>query len=270
MGIFAVVIGHEWQGWSGIKDYFAELIWPTRFTFVVLIMPFYLGFFFLMKLRRPQSFLVAIGALCVVYASAYLRDISSVAPGTALSLGTRPIVIHAAAYLQVMLLGGWLAYRDDGGRSQSRSWVVSLLVALAVYLAAKFLLVTGHWPRAYPVLHGLTFLLCLASFEVLSSRDVTSRLHGTRIIWPAVAFTGGLTLEIYLVHVFIADYWWLWRIRFPLNIALFWAITLPVAFALGSVVRLIQRSLRREPKPTSVNEPLASRILGRASPPAAP
>src|SRR5689334_7074479 len=40
MFTFAILITGEWRNWTALS-WFRELIWPTRFSFVELIMPFY-------------------------------------------------------------------------------------------------------------------------------------------------------------------------------------------------------------------------------------
>ena len=268
MAVFALGIGQEWRVWDGPLRYVQELVWPTRFTFVMMVVPFYLLFFVLMKAGSARVFPISIALLVIPYGFAYVHDLPLVIPGQGLRLGRLPALVHAGPYLQVMLLGGWLAFREDPARDRLLPWTITLWAATVAYLWSKVIMVTGHWERAYPVLHALTFLLCLSLFKVLTATAVVAAVRRSRILEGSVALIGGLTLEIYLVHTFIAEYRWIWKLPLPLNLAVFWALTLPLSYAVGVIARAMQRRLRGEgesARTSRVEEPPQAVLLSPPS-----
>lgn len=235
---FAILIAGEWRNWT-TSSWFRELIWPTRFSFVELIMPFYVLFFFLIAMERRWIYPALIAALSVLYLALYLPDAAQLASGYKLRLGERPLLLHSIAYFQVMLLGGWLAWRRQVARPLTARASATLLIG-ALYVLAKFAMVTGHWSREYMALHVLTFVLCYLLFDLFTDSRLLEALKTSSGAWRAIGFVGGLTLEIFVVHSFVIGYEWVSTAVFPLNLVLFWSMTLTLAYATGIVSRRIQ------------------------------
>ena len=242
VAVLALGVDGGWRVWSW-RDYLRELVWPTEFTFVQLIVPFYVVFFALLRARSRSVFtwgMILAGAL---YFAVYIPDAMRTASNDTLHLSSRPYFAHAFAYFQVMLVGAWLgATRDERVASWTR-WL-ALAAASVAYLVVKLAMVQGHFAREYVLLHALTFAWCLLAFECFRDRAIIERLRAAPRLWRATTFVGGLTLEIYVVHSFFAEYAWLYSIRFPLNIVVFWAMTLPSAWLTWRVVSVIQARLR--------------------------
>ena len=224
---FGVLLGGGWKTWSA-KDFVSSLVWPTRFTFVELVVPFYLLFYPVQRTRRPLAYLWAAGLLVPVYAVAYAADVHRLIPGAPLRLGERSIWVHVAAYLQLMFVGAWFATPSAAVPRVLRRPGVVLALGIA-YLSAKLAFVHGVDAAAYGVLHALTLALCAGAFALLTREDVVRGVRGHHAVWTGAAFVGALTLEVYVVHSYTADYGWLWRVPFPANIGLFWLLTLPLA-----------------------------------------
>jgi peptidoglycan/LPS O-acetylase OafA/YrhL len=243
VGVFGLGIGSEWRNWSP-RDYPTHLIWPTLFTYVFYVVPFYFVFFPLMKLRRPWVFPAAAISLIIVYACGYYFDLQRIEPHSAMHLSGRPQVVLTTAYLQIMLLGGWLAFRrQPASRSVASQAALATLLGV-VYLALKFAKVLGYAGPAYPLLHVFAFALCFALFDFLTAPSVVAYVRRHDALSRVATLIAALTLEIYLVHEYTAKYEWLWRTPFPWNLALFWGLTLPLAYIAGKVSGAIQSRLR--------------------------
>jgi peptidoglycan/LPS O-acetylase OafA/YrhL len=243
VGAFGLGVAGEWRNWS-LRDYPSHLIWPTLFTYVFYVVPFYFVFYPLMKLRRPWAFPATAILLILVYVGGYYYDLQRIEPHAAMHLSGRPQVVLTTAYLQIMLLGGWGAYRRAPiARSVASRAAMTCLLG-AVYLALKLAMVFGYAGPAYPLLHLFAFALCFALFDFLTAPSVVAFMRHRAVLWSAVTFIAALTLEIYLVHEYTAKYEWLWHMRFPLNLTLFWAVTLPLAYLTGKVSEAIQSRLR--------------------------
>lgn len=237
--VFGLLIESAWRQWS-VGDYLRNFGWPTRYTFVQLVIPFYLVFFPIVRAKRRGVYAAAIAALTLVYVAGFLFDVRHMTRGEPLHLGTRSIWVHAPAYLQVMLLGGWLAASARREAPCGVAHPIALAVLWLGYVGAKLAMVRGIDARAYPVLHLLTFVICLGTFGLLTRGAVVRRVQSIQPLWVAATFLGGLTLEIYLVHTYTAEYRWLWRLPFPANITLFWLVTLPLAVIVARVAARLQ------------------------------
>ena len=241
--VASVLVGGGWRHW-GIVDYLRTLVWPTEFTFVQLVVPFYLLFFILMKGRGRAALALAMLLLIVPYLAAYVPDAMRTAPHETLHLGSRPILVHASAYFQVMLLGGWLAWRD-AGRPRRLAWDAAALAVVSVaYAATKLAMFRGFYASGYAVLHALTFAWCLLAFQVLSAPAVMAAARARVTIWRATSFLGALTLEIYVIHSYIAEYPWVYRLGFPTNLVVFWSLTLPLAWIVGRITSRMRMGAR--------------------------
>lgn len=242
---FALLAGGGWHAWSA-GDYGRQFLWPTDFTFVEFVVPFYVLFFPLLRSRRSGAYVGGILALVVVYLAYYIPDAMSIEPGTRLELGSRHVILmHAAAYLQVMLLGGIVARREDRGLP---AWTRSIFTSFAiggVYVAAKYLMVHGTDASAYGLLHLLTFAFCLTSYAFLTRPDVVALVKRATWAWRPLALVGSLTLEIYLVNNYLVQYHWLYSIVFPLDLVAVWALTMALAVLLAKVVARVEPSARR-------------------------
>jgi peptidoglycan/LPS O-acetylase OafA/YrhL len=243
---FAVGVNGGWRSWSS-SDYLEGLLWPTRYTFVWYIMPFYPVFYLLMRVQRRWVYPMATLLITVVYFAAYTHDVGTMRSGVPFHLSDRPTTLHVAAYLQIMLLGGWLAWSETPSRLPTPWGLVALVTLGGCYVGAKLLMVLGHGTRGYPLLHLLTYLLCLLFFDTLASAQAVRFVKERHALWLALAFVGGLTLEIYLVHEYIAEHRWVWGAAFPLNLAIFWVLTLPLAYVTGKASGAIQRRLSTDP-----------------------
>lgn len=246
MLVFGVLIGGDWRTWKTVFDPLSQMVWPTRYTFVAMIFPFYFLFFPLLRLHRSRVFAIAVFLMCFTYVAAYASDVSTMSETTRLQLSERPYVVHASAYFQAMVLGGWCGVSYSHPRLHIRWRLLATAVLFLLYVAAKYMMITGRFARAYGILHLFVAFLCVFLFDTLCSPEVVGRLKAQTLAWQATSFVAGLTLEVYIVHLFIAEYRWVWSTRFPLNLALFWALTLPLAWLVGHVSRRLQRELRRE------------------------
>jgi peptidoglycan/LPS O-acetylase OafA/YrhL len=257
VSIGSLLFGGAWRTWTA-ADYLTNLAWPTNLTFVQLIIPFYVLFFVLMKMGGRTTLFWAMVATAIPYLGAYVPDALRTAPGDTLHLGTRPLLVHVSAYFQVMLLGGWLGWRDSWEWRSLSARFAGLLAVSVVYIAVKLAMVEGHFSQMYLAMHALTFLWCLLVFECLGAPQVIARARERKALWKGLAFVGALTLEIYVVHASIAESPRIYGVRYPLNLALFWALTLSLAWATGRVVSVIQRRLRGSDVPADSSAPTAT------------
>lgn len=220
----------------------ARFVWPTPHTYVQLIILFY-AMGFVLRLGGVRTLVVAIGGLVGLYAAAVWHEAPSLAPGTHLSLGHASKTAAITDYAMVFLLG-MLLHKINLSSGRVSFWpVLALLTAVPAYFALKFLMVVrGEFSSFYWTLHGLVAVICWAGFLV-GTRKKVSTVFKTSPLWPAIAFVGGLSLEIYIVHETLLTHTDIARIIFPLNILILVAATLVLAPMVQFAGRLVQTRL---------------------------
>ena len=219
----AVLLGTAgWEGgWHGrgIGQVLHDLFWPTPYGFVAQIVVFY-PFFYLLKTARNRKWewgiLVGLGL-------AYL------------GVATFRYDLHALSwiyYFQMMILGSLLAVRlPEMGRHPRRDLGI-VVVTLLLYVGLKLAMVSGRIPMHVGPLHAMTAVILIGLLGLNASSRPQSIALDPRLTRPLGLFAS-LTLEIYLVHGFVYEAPQVARLAFPLNLAVFWAATLPLAWALG-------------------------------------
>lgn len=234
MVVFDLLINRDFR-FEGTQDVIAHFVWPTHYTYIRLIVIFYVVLFLFTRWRWAWRYPVAIGLLCIAYLWAFSVDVETMVPGTRLSLGMRWTHVHDIAYLQVTLLGAWAATQRFPDRKPLALHALAV-VMLASYFALKYLMVVkGILSSQYWILHLLILVLCLILFLTLTDRRLVDFLRQKRVVWSIVSFVSALTLEIYLVHSYLVEFPSLSSIVFPLNIALFLIVSCCAAWLLHRI-----------------------------------
>ena len=221
-------------------DFLKTFFWPTPFTYVAIIVPMYfLAFISHRLLQKHAATLLAF--LCLaVYGFFYYQNLQGFSADTKLTIGTLPTIISYSYFGFAFALGGVIASRKSFA---GFSWLWFLLAALILvaYVALKYLMVVrGVAAVAYPVLHLLVLLLCVLALKLLCAPQLVKRVLEWRALGPFLRRSGGLSLEIYLVHAVLLHIAFFPTIVFPLNILVFAAITFLLAIGLQILTRKIQ------------------------------
>ena len=214
----AALTSASWRGW-GAGDVVRNLIWPTPYGFVAQIIVFYPVFFLLRRLKDSRAEIAAILGLTAPYLAVALfhYDLH---------------ILSWIFYFQVMVFGGLLAGRlERMGRHAGRDAIV-LGLTMLVYVGVKFAMVTGRIPSHVAVLHILCVPILASLLGVCVTPTAQALAHYPRL-GPALSGIGALTLEIYLVHGFVYADARVAKLPFPINLAAFWAATLPMAWVLA-------------------------------------
>lgn len=225
----AVVTGavFEW----GVMDYVRHLLWPTEYWFVAAIVCFYVPFYWLMSLRNKAVFLWLIGLLFLPYFYFYLT-----------TLDLSHFSIEAAGYFkwifyfQVMLLGGFLANRDDAVKPIISTGWNTLLFGLSVvaYFGMKLLVAKGILTELQFLIHWLTFSIMVSSLFAMDTRLVKETIMKS-VAAPFIALVAGATLEIYLLQKYVYSNAFVSSLGFPGNVAVFWPVVIAGAILIAWV-----------------------------------
>ena len=274
--VFYFLLQGRWKG-SVPEDYLSALIYPTDYGYVRQIMVFYAIFYFLKNWLNPRTLIALIGVLFVPLFWFFLLDFTRQDIGR-LQLGNTHPWLWWVFFFQVMLFGGWLAVRGlgapaflpasaqmqphagrDAGAPRPKasslfpspiSNLLCFLCCFAAYVALKFLMVFGapvpllhiSLGRFYILLHLLMVPLLYFAFHAGTSEMLLARLDRLPAVRWLLALVGGLTLEIYTVHGFVFEDDHVRRLAFPVNVAVFFVITIALSAAIAASSKYVRRA----------------------------
>ena len=121
----------------------------------------------------------------------------------------------------------------------SALWLVLLLFALSLLMCVEF---ENHWRGRFPLfLERMVYIPLSVTLMMLLCRMLD---HSPTWLTGALAFVGGISLELYLVHVqFVLKYLTPYHLGFWLTSLLMIAISLPLAWLLSKVCLFLTRKM---------------------------
>ncbi len=251
--VFHFLLQGAWKS-AGWRQYGELLVYPTAYGYVRQIMVFYVLLYFLRPVLRGGMLLNLFGFLWLPLLGLYAYDLRH-NPMDRLQLGATNGMLWWVFFFQIMLLGSYLALRDrKPSRLSAKARLLLLSMCLAAYVGLKFMMVLGTrvpgtgftFARLYIVLFVLIPPMLYLAFTLGTSAGLLEWLRAWRPASWLVALIGGLTLEIYLVHFFVFEYGWVRGLVFPMNIAVFFVVTIMLAWAINAAVRQARRAPRSE------------------------
>jgi hypothetical protein len=214
-------------------------------------MLFYIPFFFLGRLQNERLiFWLGIG-LTISFA---IRYVFALPPEGIfhLRLGQTDGWLWMIFYFQMMLAGGYCGLKPNWSFVNNPFKAGGILsLTFAAYVGLKYLMVVKgsqisgtNLPLGnfYFVLLLLTMAIVPLMFQFFTAAPVRDWFQKITPLNWLVALAGGLTLEIYLTHEFIAYSVLVKSILFPLNILVWLTITLGVSWLVGRMVRNIRNA----------------------------
>lgn len=251
--VFELGVHGAWRTW-GAREYAWRLLYPTQYTFIMLIMVFYAVFFFVCQLQARRSFEFLLACLAIPFSWLYLIDVLG-SDFRSLQLGTRSPALWWVFFFQLMLVGGIIAKQPavTATIARGRSWFFMGLL-LGAYVLLKFSMVRG-WgipgtslpaAKLYALLFALTLGILCIGFRLACDPVIAGFLLKFYWVRTLVTLIGGLTLEIYLTHSFVADVPALQRLMFPVNVLAFFFVTILIAWLVGKTGRWLCALLRLE------------------------
>lgn len=225
---------------ANISEIIGTLLWPTPFTYIAIIVPMYLLAFASSRLL-PKYSAGFLGSLCLIaYGIGYVQSTQAYSADAKLTIGTLPPIVSYGYFGFAFCLGGLVASRKSFAKFQW-TWLLLAGFITAAYVAIKYLMVVrGVGAVAYPVLHILVLALCLLALKVLCEPDFVGRILAIPAAGSFLRLSGGLSLEIYLVHAVLLHIAFFPEIIFPLNILVFAIVTFLLALLLQRLTRWIQ------------------------------
>ena len=167
-------------------------------------------------------------------------------PGRPLAEGNPSLAntaTHWFYFTALTLAGAWFG-PATGRPRKSLGRDLSLLAGLfAVYVGVKFEMVSGHGPRAFLVLFVLVAGMCPLAVRVSADDRLQRWVRAVRPVGWAASLLAAATLEMYVVQTWTHARPTLIGLRFPLNLAAFWAVTFAGAAVLWVATRAIWRGV---------------------------
>lgn len=221
---------------GGIGGVLELFVWPTPFTYVALIMPFY-AFIWLGQFPRVRPFLIASAPLALL--AAMTANILGGQLGPEFDSQDISWSSYTAFFWCCAVAGVVLAESNYRARMTAVRAAILVLI-IAIYLVLKFEMVTDGWSGLLaPLLLVLVFVAIVVAVATLGDPALARAALSVTGLGPALALIANLTLEIYVVHSVIDGVPGLSGIFFPANIIVLCLATLGIAIVLGIALDLL-------------------------------
>lgn len=247
--IFHLGFGGVWRT-ATVTDLVRILVYPTNYGYVRQVMIFYILFFCLRPWLRGRILLSLFGGLWLPLLTLCGFDLWR-HPETQLHLGDKNDWMWEIFFFQVMLFGGYLAASANRVPGTVWSGVLRLVTLLVLYVGLKFLMVLGmpvpgvgcSFAEFYILLFALVPLIVWQFFVLATSEVWVHWLRRHCTLQLIGALVGGMTLEIYIVHGFVYRNQHIQKILFPLNVGIFFVVTLVLAACIHWSARRLNGAL---------------------------
>ncbi len=212
-----------------IQMFVHAFLWPTDFTYVALIMPFYAAYYWMSKIEAK----VGPARWCVFLALFWVVAVSfNRTPMHAFS--DVPQVVHVTDYFIVFMLG--VLFQRS---ARARDWSVSallFLLSLLAYFGVKLAVMKMSFFSQYWLVHLLGVSAACSTFLFLGRSKWTVLQGGAKQL---AGFLADHSLEIYVTHSTLIQILNLHRMAFPLNVITLCLLTVMCAWLLRKVTSLL-------------------------------
>ena len=242
VAVFLIGLKSAWSIWSA-RDWVAHLVWPTPHQYVQHVMVFYVLAYALLRHMPGRTWWVP-AALSTLAAFGCAAAAATALPDGPLALGHIAGPFWSVWWL-VTFLAGMALPRVRLPALPIGAWLGAVAGTLAMYVGLKYaMVVLGFAPRAFVALH-LVAALCAIGMLAVSAHPAARGFMRRRPFGVALAWIGGLSLEVYIVHSFVAARPEVAGLPFPVNIAVYAAATAALAYAVAKIAERLRSGLSR-------------------------
>jgi hypothetical protein len=202
--------------------FFGNFFYPP-FWFLQALMIFYVIIYFIIKKYNVRKIYYLLFALSVLYAFCYLNylDLSK------WCIEDDPF--QYLFYLMIFIFGVFLADRNDKIKySGIQDWGLLFLSVVIIY-GHKFLMLRGMFSSLQFMQHLFIFPFIYYFFKVSRSDLIQKRIIQLPAVSSTINYISNLTLELYLVHLYIIIIIPKLNLSFPVNILLVLIVTFIIA-----------------------------------------
>ena len=218
--LFNFLAAGGWSRWTP-RDYLANFALAAPYPFVAQLLVCYVGFYGLARVDRRAVFPITFFALfapALMLPTLWGRDHHAAFHG-----------FHWLFYFQAMLLGAWVADRPALAPPGTPRTLAAVAGLFAVYVLARVGVAAGPLRDWYFLPHLLVLPLIVLLLRLARSSASTMTLARFPRLEQGVAFVGGLTLEVYLMHYQVLGLSWVRSLVFPLNVLVFFGLSVLAA-----------------------------------------
>ena len=208
---------------NNILTFLGNFFYPP-FWFLQAIMIFYFAIFFIIKKCNLRKIYCLFFLLSASYAIIYLNYLD-------LSVWCieEDLRIKLIFYFMIFLFGTIIAVRNDTIRySGFRDWGLLFLSVFMIY-AHKFLMLKNIASSFQFIQQLFLFPFIYYFFKVSRSGLIQKKLMQLPIVSTTINYISNLTLELYLVHLYVGIYITKLNLPFPMNIIVFLIATLIIS-----------------------------------------
>jgi len=238
--ILMIVIAQSAWRTLGFFGYVRLFIWPTDYWFIAALMIFYVIFYVIWQRQNHKYFLVGIFILVLPYLYFYLTvvDLSFYSIE-----GPASGYFKCIFYLQTMFFGGYLAGCGRSGQPNFFKDGLALVCFIALYYGILFFMSKFGGFQYQAVTHLLMFPILFFFLRFAESKEITALVQ-SKYVGPVISLMAALTLEIYLLHGYVRAFPFVLKTIFPLNLVVFWLVTIALSFVLNRVAGWMRTEVR--------------------------
>lgn len=208
---------------NNVLDYLGYFFYPP-FWFLQVLMIYYVFIFPILKRYSPRLIHCLQITLCVLYAFVYLNyiDLSS------WSIEDN-IILKCTFYFMIFLFGVFLADRQDKIRYAGlQDWFLLFLSVFLIY-GHKFLMLKNTTFSVQFIQQFLLFPFIYYFFKVSRSGFIQNHIMRIPITSRMIHYISDMTLELYLVHLYVLIFMLKLKLLFPINIILLLIVTFVIS-----------------------------------------
>lgn len=223
------------------------MLYPTLFTFVLVIVPAYPLFFFIVRSDRLRAHLGTLAALLIATGCFIKWRHSLQASGPGFVWGDRDNGPWTLYFWGTMLLGAAQArsLRGPSSAGDTMRLGISAVGLYAIYVAFRVMALSsmtdrlGHQVQSLAVLAMPMAAVVIAVWLRFFDQPRVSRWFRSASIASIIAFLAANTWETYLVHEGIKQWSFVYSARWPFGLIMLFGLT----FVLSPMLRRITTSL---------------------------
>ena len=219
-----------------ISEYISYFLSPP-YWFLRALLLYYVLCFPLLENKAMGKIYIVMAVLAVIYFVCYYSylDISK------WSAETQPFCM--IQYLIIYVFGIWMGMSQNQHSRYSYRHIIILMVVIFMFYLQKYYMLHGKY-------YEIQFMQHLAMFPIVYCLLVISRgllidknIKLPSVFYKTINFIADHTLEIYIVQESIGDLIKDMRIQFPVNICVFIAVTITLAWAAKKIAARILECL---------------------------
>lgn len=222
---------------KNILDYLGFFFYPPFWFIKALYLYYAIGFVFIKNYRRKKV-LIGLMISFLVYLILYFFYIDL----NVFAVETYPI--NLVYYFMIFLLGIIISRNYTKIKYNGFFDLIILLSFFSLFYFQKLLLINNQYIKLQGLQHVLLFGFVFYMIKINKSDFIQNKIMTTKYLSFIISFIGSMTLELYVAHSILHnhlfEFWELYNLKFPLNIIVFLALNIAIAY----LIKIISDKIR--------------------------